>query len=120
MGAAWFAAPEIELADHEAKALATAIKEVERHYPMPIRKDYAAIGAFATVAFAIYRDKFKRIAARKRAAKAGGAPNPIASGPGAFDPAGGGPGAFDPTGGLRAETATVAPDPWFAPAPGVN
>jgi hypothetical protein len=75
------------LAENEAKALAHAIKEAERHFPMPIRKDHAALGALATTCFAVYGGKIKAIRARKAAEKraAGSSPPPGNANPAPFD-----------------------------------
>lgn len=66
MLAALTATHELALTDDEAKRLASAAANVQRHYPMPaISPGKMALGMFFWTCGAIYMPKFKRIAARK-------------------------------------------------------
>ena len=66
MLAALTATQELVLTDDEAKRLASAAANVQRHYPIPsISPGKMALGMLFWTAGAIYMPKFKRIAARK-------------------------------------------------------
>ncbi len=91
------AAPEIALQDGEARQLAMAIKEVERHYKLPaLAADKLALATLAWVAGRIYIPKGIAYAARKGIAK----------------PAPGGPGQ---TKAADAARPTPAVTDWFDP-----
>lgn len=67
MGAAFFAVPELALENGEAKALAEAIAEVNRHYHIPgLRPDHAAVVSLAVVVFVTYGKRVPVILARQR------------------------------------------------------
>jgi phosphoenolpyruvate synthase/pyruvate phosphate dikinase len=67
MLAALTATQEFVLTDDEAKRLASAAANVQRHYPIPaISPGKMALGVFFWTCGAIYMPKFKRIAARKQ------------------------------------------------------
>lgn len=69
MLAALTATQELVLTDDEAKRLAGACANVQRHYPLPaISPGKMALGMLFWTAGAIYVPKFKRIAARKAGA----------------------------------------------------
>lgn len=77
--AALLGAPEIELQDEEARQLAGAIKEVERHYKLPaLAADKIALATLVWVAGRIYVPKAMTFAARTRAVK-GAADRPVAA-----------------------------------------
>jgi hypothetical protein len=68
MGATFFGIPELELEDKEAKALASAIGEVSKHYAIPgIRDDHAAIAGLLFVLFVTYGKRVVFIARGARA-----------------------------------------------------
>jgi hypothetical protein len=70
MGATFFGIPELELKDKEAKALASAIGEVSKHYAIPgIRDDHAAIAGLLFVLFVTYGKRVVFIARGARAVR---------------------------------------------------
>jgi hypothetical protein len=74
MGAAFFAIPELELQKDEARAIADALVEVNKHYPIPgIDPKHAAI---ATLVFVLVVTYGKRVPAIIARSKNGAKPTP--------------------------------------------
>lgn len=67
MGAAFFSAPEWELQENEAKSLAAAIAEVEKHYKIPgMSEEHAAILGLVLVAGSIYAPRIILTATKRK------------------------------------------------------
>lgn len=67
MGAAFFSAPEWELQESEAKSLAAAISEVEKHYKIPgMSEERAAILGLVLVAGSIYAPRIILTATKRK------------------------------------------------------
>jgi hypothetical protein len=70
MAAVFFQAPEWNLEENEAKNIAAAAAEVNKHYPLPgIREDHAAIMALVVVILYTYAPRIGLTIARKKAEK---------------------------------------------------
>ncbi len=72
---------ELQLADDEARAMASAIAEVNRHYRMPgLKPEHAALLGLGAVTIQVYGGKVKAVMAKAGKGK-GKAPAPAAGGP---------------------------------------
>lgn len=78
MAAAFFSAPEWELEQSEAHAIAAAAKEVSRHYDVPgISPEHAAIGMLLIAVGSAYIPRAVITYQRRRGNKSG--PRPVTS-----------------------------------------
>jgi hypothetical protein len=118
--------PELALNDSEARSLAIAAGNVQRHYRLAwIKDEHLALGVFASTAFAIYRGKAMAVMARRRAEGArpagmGAAPGAAPARPRAPAPAAA-PHPPPPAGFAPAVSAAEAASDWLGTgSPAVN